>query len=163
MNWEAVGAFGEVVGAFTVVVTLVYLARQIRGSTAANHVMAYHQAQQQLWSAAETVANDPTLSELVANTIGGGIDTLSPPDRIRVEFLFGSFLFGMESMMGLYRKGYIDSELWKNVFDNNFRLVGSPLCREILANRPGPLSQSLIALIVDHKSGRGAAKLGSRN
>ena len=78
MNWEAVGAFGEVVGALAVVVTLVYLARQIRGSAAANHVMAYHQAQQQLWSAAETAANDPTLSELVANTIGGGIDTLSP-------------------------------------------------------------------------------------
>lgn len=152
MNWEAVGAFGEVFGAFTVVATLVYLARQIRSSAAANHVTAYHQAQQQLWSAAETVASDPILSELVANTIGGGIDTLSPPDRIRVEFLMGSFLFGMEIMMGLYRKGYIDSELWQNVFENNFRLVGSPLCREILVNRPGPLSQSLIALIVDHKS-----------
>jgi hypothetical protein len=152
MNWEAVGAFGEVVGAFTVVVTLVYLVRQIRSSAAASHVTAYHQAQQQLWSAAETVANDPTLSALVANTIGGGIDTLSPPDRIRVEFLMGSFLFGIESMMGLNQKGYIDSELWKNVFENNFRLVGSPLCREILGNRPGPLSQRLIALIVDHKS-----------
>ena len=53
MSWEAVGAFGEVVGAFTVVVTLVYLARQIRGCAAANRLTAYHQAQQQLWSAAE--------------------------------------------------------------------------------------------------------------
>ena len=35
MNWEAIGAIGEVVGAAAVVVTLGYLAVQIRANTAA--------------------------------------------------------------------------------------------------------------------------------
>jgi len=30
MNWEAIGALGEVVGAAAVVLTLLYLARQVR-------------------------------------------------------------------------------------------------------------------------------------
>ena len=34
MNWEAVGAIGEVVGALGVIATLLYLAIQIRRSTA---------------------------------------------------------------------------------------------------------------------------------
>jgi hypothetical protein len=34
MNWEAVGALGEIVGALAVLVTLVYLATQIRQNTA---------------------------------------------------------------------------------------------------------------------------------
>ena len=36
MNWEAIGAIGEVIGAVAVVVTLVYLAAQIRHNTMSN-------------------------------------------------------------------------------------------------------------------------------
>ena len=35
MNWDAVGAVGEIVGALAVFITLVYLARQIRQNTRA--------------------------------------------------------------------------------------------------------------------------------
>ena len=34
MNWEAIGATGEIIGAVGVIVTLVYLAIQIRQNTA---------------------------------------------------------------------------------------------------------------------------------
>ena len=33
MNWEAIGAVGEVVGAMAVIVTIAYLARQIRANS----------------------------------------------------------------------------------------------------------------------------------
>ena len=35
MNWEAVGAVGEIVGAIAVVITLIYLARQMRQNSSA--------------------------------------------------------------------------------------------------------------------------------
>ena len=41
MNWDAIGAVGEMIGALAVVVTLAYLALQVRTSTMesdANHV-----------------------------------------------------------------------------------------------------------------------------
>ena len=44
MNWEAAGAIGEIVGAFAVLVTLVYLARQIRHGTDVSKVTVYHLA-----------------------------------------------------------------------------------------------------------------------
>ena len=43
MNWSAIGAVGEIVGAMAVVATLVYLAIQIRQNTAQNKA-ASHQA-----------------------------------------------------------------------------------------------------------------------
>ena len=36
MNWDAIGAVGEVVGAFAVVLTLIFLAREVRLSRLAN-------------------------------------------------------------------------------------------------------------------------------
>ena len=42
MNWEAIGATGEVVGAVAVFATLVYLAIQIRQNTASLKASSHH-------------------------------------------------------------------------------------------------------------------------
>lgn len=44
MNWEAAGALGEIVGAFAVVISLVYLAIQVRQNTTAIAAQAAHDA-----------------------------------------------------------------------------------------------------------------------
>jgi hypothetical protein len=41
INWEAVGAIGEIVGAVAVVLTLGYLAVQIRQNTNASRAQSY--------------------------------------------------------------------------------------------------------------------------
>ena len=43
MNWDAIGAIGEIVGAFAVVVSLVYLAIQIRGQNRESRLAAMHE------------------------------------------------------------------------------------------------------------------------
>ena len=150
MNWEAIGAIGEVGGAIAVVVTLVYLARQIRHSAQATRIAAYHQASEQLWSVSATISTDPGLAEILASTFSGGIDRLAPPDRIRFEMAMGSLFFGFESLLALHEKGHIDGELWENWFENVMGLLGSPLAREYLASRPGSISRRLEALINEH-------------
>jgi hypothetical protein len=157
MNWEAIGAIGEVGGAIAVVATLAYLARQIRHSTEATRIAAYHQAQEQLWAIGIAVSNDPELTRILARTFAGDLDSLELPDRMRLEFALGTFYFGMESMLALHEKGYIDSELWQNVFVNNFRLLGSPLGHEYLASRRGPISRRLEAQIDEYVNRKGAA------
>ena len=42
MNWEAIGAVGEIIGAFAVVASLVYLAVQIRAQSRETRVSAMH-------------------------------------------------------------------------------------------------------------------------
>lgn len=42
MNWEAIGSIGEVAGAVAVILTLIYLARQIRDNTKALSAQSRH-------------------------------------------------------------------------------------------------------------------------
>ena len=157
MNWDAIGAIGEVGGAIVVVATLIYLARQIRESTQATRIAAYHSATEQLWSVGVAVSTDPGLAEILAKTFAGGIDSLALPDRMRLEFALGSLYFGYESLLALHERGFIDAELWQNVIENNLRLLGSPLGREYLASRHGSISRRLEALIDEHVKREGAA------
>ena len=123
MNWEAIGAIGEVGGVIAVVATLVYLARQIRHSAEATRIAAFHQAQEQLWAVGIAVSNDPEMARILAKTFAGELDSLEFSDRLRLECVLGGFYFGTESMLALHERGQIDSELWQNLFENNFSVV----------------------------------------
>lgn len=147
MNWDAIGAVGEVAGAIAVVVTLVYLARQIRHSAEATRIAAYHQGQEQLWSMAATISTSPELANLLASALDEGFDDLEFVERVRLESALSPLYFGFESMLTLHEQGHIDPELWQNVFDNNFRLLGSRLGREYLATRRGSISRRLEVLV----------------
>ena len=133
MNWEAIGAIGEVGGAIAVVMTLVYLARQIRQSTQATRIAAYHQAQEQTWSVGAAISTDSRLAEILAKASAEGIDALEVPDRVRFQMAMSSLYFGFESLLALHEKGLIDGDLWENWFENAIQLLGAPLGREYLA------------------------------
>ena len=120
MSWDAFGAIGELIGALAVLTSLIYLSRQIRHGAESNRISNYHEAQQQLWSAAETIAGDALLSVEIGKSLNRGLDQVSPESRARVEFIMSTFFFGMENMFSLYEKGQIDIEQWQNVFDNNY-------------------------------------------
>jgi hypothetical protein len=147
MNWEAIGAIGEVGGAIAVVITLVYLARQIRHSAEATRIAAYHQGQEQLWSMAGIISTSPELADTLARALNSGFDSLEFAEQVRLESALSPLYFGFESMLTLHEQGHIDPELWDNVFDNNFRLIGSKLGREYLATRRGSISRRLEAKV----------------
>ncbi len=46
MNWDAIGAVGEIVGALAVVVSLVYLAIQVRRQNRESSMLAMHEISQ---------------------------------------------------------------------------------------------------------------------
>ena len=56
VSWEAIGAIGEVAGAFGVILTLIYLAIQLRQNTKASQITAVQ----------NSVENSARFSELVA-------------------------------------------------------------------------------------------------
>lgn len=57
MNWEAIGAVGEIIGATAVVVSLVYLAGQIRTQNRQNRTAAMHEISMGFRDAIATFAN----------------------------------------------------------------------------------------------------------
>ena len=65
MNWEAIGAIGELAGAIAVVATLFYLARQIRQSNAQGRRGELSATLQQISVARMAIAQDEDLAELI--------------------------------------------------------------------------------------------------
>ncbi len=66
MNWDAIGAIGEISGAIAVVATLLYLSKQIRQNSRSVEISALRDttAQWNHWS--EMLATSADLADIVA-------------------------------------------------------------------------------------------------
>jgi hypothetical protein len=88
MNWDAIGAIGEIIGAIAVVSTLFYLAVQIRQSAKVAREQAhYHMLQNQV----STMDRWATDREYVKTTFGKGL-TEDRIDEIQHEMVAQSVL-----------------------------------------------------------------------
>jgi len=111
MNWDAVSAVSEIIGAVGVVVTLVYLAVQIRNNTKAVRAATYDSfvAQFRDWNA--PLRANPELSAQFAIQIEE-IDKLDERARKHATHVFFDFLKLAENLHYQYRMGMIDDSLW---------------------------------------------------
>ncbi len=64
MNWDAIGAIGELVGALAVILTLGYLAIQVRQNTLSMRVAAKQEVTRQFGDYSDMLLNNPDLLEL---------------------------------------------------------------------------------------------------
>lgn len=65
MNWAAIGAVGEILGAIAVVATLIYLAKQIRQNSQAVEVAALRDTTDQWNQWSEVLATSSDLADIV--------------------------------------------------------------------------------------------------
>ncbi len=110
MNWDAVGAIGEIVGAAAVVVTLVYLALQTRHAAAATQSSTEVEATRQL-SAWVTRSSQDELIQALWDDVQAG-KPLSD-DHYRKWLWYLSDLCHMaEGIFIQYQKGFVSPEVW---------------------------------------------------
>jgi hypothetical protein len=64
VHWEAVGAFGEIIGAAAVVLSLVYLAVQVRQNTGALRAAAAAEAVAAIREFNGRIIDDPEINEI---------------------------------------------------------------------------------------------------
>ena len=95
MNWEAIGAIGEIVGAIAVVITLLYLASQTRQNTKATHAQATASVAAEMEKNMLSIANDGFLAEAYEKAINR--ERLSPQEAIRLGFWWAAFVRGAHS------------------------------------------------------------------
>ena len=67
MNWEAIGASAELLGAFGVIFSLIYVGNQVRASNLASRVAAKLSATQMLAAFQDTMLVNPSLATLMVN------------------------------------------------------------------------------------------------
>ncbi len=110
MNWDAIGAIGEIVGATAVVITLVYLALQTRHSAAATQSSTEVEASRQLSAWVTRSFQDELIQGLWDDVQAG--KPLSD-EHYRKWLWYLSDLFHMsEGIFIQYQKGFVSAEVW---------------------------------------------------
>jgi hypothetical protein len=112
MDWDAIGAVAEMIGAVAVVVTLIYLAIQTRDNVKVLRARAVWDAQVSFVEVNEILGDGGTVSELIYRTV-------NDPDKLSAyeEYLVHRFMRGwfqrMEAQFALYRAGILEREVWQ--------------------------------------------------
>ncbi len=111
MNWEAVGAIGEVLGALAVVFTLIYLAAQIRGGQVALRASQRDSALESVRHWNQLIASNRELADIVRRGLKdyGGLD---PTEKLRFGHCIYSFLKANEDIYLRNVAGEEANEVW---------------------------------------------------
>ena len=94
MNWEAIGAVGELIGAAAVVLTLVYLSLQMRQNTLMLRSQSRRQVLEGLTTDTERVLLNPHLKAIWKKYLRD--EVLSEDEEFDMFALFQSFLGNLE-------------------------------------------------------------------
>ena len=106
MNWEAIGAIGEIVGAAAVVFTLFYLALQVRRSARQDQIESFQTAKLTFLGSLD----DATITTEGANIFRRGLNhfnDLSPPEQGVFHSRMHSLLHGFHGVWQLYKAGVL--------------------------------------------------------
>lgn len=112
MNWEAISAVGEWVGTLIVVITLVYLARQVHLNTVTNRVSGITGIADAAREIHFLVAGDRDTARIFQVGMSNP-DDLDELDRFRFEIFIWGILRQMESFFVQYEQGVIDEAAMK--------------------------------------------------
>jgi hypothetical protein len=124
LNWEAIGAVGEVLGAVAVVVTLAYLAAQVRESRNATAADIYQtRAMSRADADLQIALNCPTyheihfkfLTSLAANGIDAAVATLSEKERFLVSRFNASLMVRIDNACYQHRQGLLPDPYFADV------------------------------------------------
>ena len=110
MNWEAISGVAEVVGALAVVITLIYLSRQIGQNTAALRSTATQAASEQASDLYRTLAVDPSLPGIFIRGLGTP-DDLSAEETARFNSIWMSVCFNIQNWYLQTQEGFLDGSL----------------------------------------------------
>jgi hypothetical protein len=117
VNWNAIGAFAEILGAAGVIVSLLYLGAQIRSNTRAMKAGAGFDATHS-WASTNEMAAANWSDELFESVIRSFDPSASHTDFSdletgRIGIAFRALFQKLEGQYFLRKHGYLESELWE--------------------------------------------------
>jgi hypothetical protein len=113
MNWDAVGALAELVGAVGVIVSLFYVASQIRRNSGALEASTNQAVADATQHRLLIPAQSPELASAFAKGISDA-SSLSPGERVQLDFFARATFRGIQNAFFQHRKGYISDEVWRD-------------------------------------------------
>ncbi len=152
MNWTALGALGELVAAVAVLITLIYLARQVRLSNRQNLLGSYRHTYDSLNEWALFVAESGEIPAIILRGRESYTD-LSDIERLRFDHVHFVFLNIIESHYYQVQKTAMDREYRQWAMDNLVVLVRGyfdyPGAREFWRGVQGYYQPEIRKLVTD--------------
>ena len=138
MNWEAIGALGEVAAALGVVATLFYLALQIRFGAQAKRWETQQAVMTEIRAGISLLIADAHLAETYAEFRETG--DVSKPRRAQFELWVSNQFRIYEDIHTSYRNGFVEHEFWRSRRDfmRDFYLSTPLVRRSITSATTGP-------------------------
>lgn len=126
MNWDALAATGEIIGAIAVLITLVYLALQVRQNTAALRSTATQGAHDQVGSLYRTLSTDPDLAMIFVRGCNDP-DQLSDIETAKFYSVCMQIFFYVQNWHSQTQGGFMDDQLlssWLRVATDMYKTPG---------------------------------------
>lgn len=111
LSIEQLGNIGEFVGSVGVLISLVYLALQVRRNTETERTRTYQSVVSDFGQLNHTLAASPDLSMLFVNAMED-FEGLSSAERARMSQLFYSSFRSFENMFYQNSRGYLEEDVW---------------------------------------------------
>ena len=114
MNWEALGAIGEIVGAVAVIVTLGYVAVQIRQNTLSAKVLGNQLVDSSAATFNSLISQDKSTARLFR--LGSqDLANLDEDERVQFHFLMYQWFDFIHRCFQQHREGNMDESQWRGV------------------------------------------------
>jgi hypothetical protein len=114
VNWEAISAIGQIVGAIAVVISLIYLAREIRSNARATRRTEMRSTLDAVTRFAQQVATHPDLAEL-RNRGFQDLESLEGTDRARFNSYMHALFRIVEDAYYQRLEGHLDPHRWRGL------------------------------------------------
>jgi hypothetical protein len=111
MNWSALGAISEFLGALAVVASLVYLAAQVKANTRQSRHDASRDLAVRISEVSIAVASTREMGELLLRG-GGDHESLDRVDHVRFRGLMNALFRGLEQQYLLREEGALGDDEW---------------------------------------------------
>ena len=125
MNWDAIGAIAEASSAFGVIISLLYLAIQIRSQNKESHLNAVNGMTSQ-WNA---FMGDMATNSGLAHIWSIGLhdfDVLEASEQVQLSTHFNRIFRIYESMFRQNQAGRLDPQLWEGLTNSMADFAKSP-------------------------------------
>jgi hypothetical protein len=145
MNWDAIGAIAELLGAIGVIASLIYLARQIRDGQRALRASTYQQFREEI---RESHSNMLPISEARVVRLGlADFSQLNDDEAFQFNFWANSVIPVYENAYYLYRAGMLDDDRWEMQRRNLVQMLGNPGLVLWWRTMPPTMSPEFVALV----------------
>ena len=153
MNWDAIGAIAELLGAIGVIASLVYLATQIRQSreqmsqnTQALRAGTYQQFRHEIYEAWHRYMQSPDYVEIIQTGMSD-LHQLNERQAFQFNFWINGIISGYDNAYYQYRMGLLDQDRWERELSSFAGLLASPGVAQWWAARQPKNSPEFVALV----------------